>query len=259
MRRWFRTALVVVLALVFGGSAALWVHKVIQAPPREAPENVPVVVAARDVPRYTTITADMLKTLDFPKGLVPPGALTKVEDAVDRVTFGPLVKDEPVLDGKLAARGKGRGRAAIIPKGMRGFTIPARNIAADDVDFILPGNKVDVLLTVSGQGDTTRTVTLLQGVEVLAIDQRVEAPAENKLLYYHGPRSVTLLVTPDQAARLDLGQNKGVLRLSPRHPEDQEPAKAPPATLRDLGLEKKPREKPADPPAPKASPAPLRL
>jgi Flp pilus assembly protein CpaB len=38
--------------------------------------------------------------------------------------------------------------AAISPKGMRGFTIPTPNIAGGDVGFILPGNKVDVLLTV---------------------------------------------------------------------------------------------------------------
>jgi pilus assembly protein CpaB len=257
-----RTVLVVVLALVFGGSAAVGVNKIIQPPPPEPPETVAVVVAAKEVPRYTTISADMLKTQDFPKGLVPPRALTKVENAVDRVTYGPLVKDEPLLDSKLAARGAGRGMAMIIPKGMRGFTIPTPNISAGVAGFILPGNKVDVLLTVAGQGanDTTRTVTLLQGLEILAVDQRVEAPAENKVDAKE-LRSVTLLVTPDQAAQLDLGQNKGVLHLSLRHPEDQAAAHARPATLSDLGLEEeKPREvkaeKPAGP-APKSPPPPV--
>jgi Flp pilus assembly protein CpaB len=249
----------VVLALVFGGSASVWVNKVIQAPP-PVTETVPVVVAAREVPRFTTLSADMLKTRDFPKGLVPPGALTKVEDAVDRATYSPLVTGELLLEGKLAVRGAGRGMAAIIPKGMRGFTIPTPNIAAGVAGFILPGNKVDVLLTVSGSGlndAPTRTVTLLQGVEILAVDQRVEAPAENKVDAKE-LRSVTLLVTPDQAAKLDLGQNKGVLHLSLRNPEDQVAANARPASLGDLGLgEDKPREAPKpEKPAPLPPPPP---
>jgi pilus assembly protein CpaB len=130
---------------------------------------------------------------------------------------------------------------------MRGFTIPTPNISAGVAGFILPGNKVDVLLTVSGSGlndAASRTITLLQGVEILAVDQRVEAPAENKVDAKE-LRSVTLLVTPDQAAKLDLGQNKGVLHLSLRNPEDQAPANARPATMDDLGLgEDKPREVP---------------
>jgi pilus assembly protein CpaB len=241
-----RTVLVVALALVFGGSAAVGINKIIQAPPASGPETVAVVVAAADVPRFTTLSADMLKTRDFPKDLVPPGALTKVEDAVDRATYSPLMKDESILNGKLAARGAGRGMAAIIPKGMLGFTIPSPNISAGVAGFILPGNKVDVLLTVTGQGanDATRTITLLQGLEILAVDQRVEAPAENKVDAKE-LRSVTLLVTPDQAAKLDLGQNKGVLHLALRNPEDLSLAKARPATLADLGLgEDKPPEAP---------------
>src|SRR5262249_19197290 len=142
------------------------------------------------------------------------------------------------------------------PKGMRGFTIPTPNISAGVAGFILPGNKVDVLLTVDGN----RTVTLLQGLEILAVDQRVEAPAENKVDAKE-LRSVTLLVTPDQAAKLALGQNKGVLHLSLRHPEDEARAKPRPAVLGDLGLdEDKPPEAPKvaeKPPDPPKVPAPV--
>jgi Flp pilus assembly protein CpaB len=84
---------------------------------------------------------------------------------------------------------------------------------------------VDVLLTIGGGGgnDPTgggSTTTLLQNVEILAyeivaVDQRVEVPADDKVDAKE-LRSVTLLVTPDQAARLDLEQNRGTLRLAPR-------------------------------------------
>jgi Flp pilus assembly protein CpaB len=41
-------------------------------------------------------------------------------------------------------------------------------------------------------------------------------------------------VTPDQANKLDLGQNRGTLHLALRNPEDHMAAKAQPATLMGL-------------------------
>jgi Flp pilus assembly protein CpaB len=65
---------------------------------------------------------------------------------------------------------------------------------------------------------------------------------------------VTLLVTPDQAAKLDLGMNKGVLHLSLRNPEDTKDAHTRPARMRELqgdqeNLPKEPRQLAADPDA----------
>jgi hypothetical protein len=56
-------------------------------------------------------------------------------------------------------------------------------------------------------------------------------------------RSVTLLVTPQQAAKLDLGQNKGTLHLSLRHPKDTAPTATVPATLKAIQFD---QEKPWD-------------
>jgi pilus assembly protein CpaB len=263
-----RSVLIVVLALVFGGSAAVGIGKLRGPQTVAVTETVAVVVAAVDVPRFTTISAEMLKTQEYPKDLVPPGALASIADAVGRVSFSPLVMDEPILNGKLAALGAGRGMAAIIPKGMRAFTIQTPSISSSVAGFILPGNKVDVLLTVTGQeahdANGSRTVTLLQQAEILAVDQRVEAPAENKVDVKE-LRSVTLLVTPDQASRLNLGQNKGVLHLSLRNPEDQVSANTRRATMSDLGLvdEKPPEpakvEKPAVRPTPAPKPRPVQI
>ena len=84
--------------------------------------------------------------------------------------------------------------------------------------FILPGNRVDVLLSlgeISGTNETGggSTITLLENIEILAVDQKMDAPSDNKV-DTKDLRSVTLLVTPQQANRLDLGQNKGMLHLA---------------------------------------------
>ena len=120
---------------------------------------------------------------------------------------------------------------------MRAFTI-STNVASGVAGFILPGNKVDVLMTLTAGGakDVTgggSTTTLLQNVEILAVDQKVEAPADNKVDSTN-LRSVTLLVTPTSAAKLSLGQSKGTLHLTLRNPEDNLAAKVRPTTVNDL-------------------------
>src|SRR3954451_18929531 len=117
--------------------------------------------------------------------MVPVGALTKTEEAVERAVSIPLVKDETLQAAKLSPKGAGRGLAALVPTGMRAFTIQTPNVASGVAGFILPGNRVDVLLTMTaGDGDESgggSTTTLLQRVEILAVDQRIDAPADNKV------------------------------------------------------------------------------
>lgn len=232
-----RTILMLVLALVFGTAAAVGVSRLRRdSGPRE--EMVSVVVAATEVPRFTTLNAEMVKTRDYPKSLVPAGAITRVEDVLDRVTDTPLTKDEPVIGPKLSERGAGRGMAAVIPKGKRAVTIQTPNIASGVAGFVLPGNRVDVLFTMKTheQNDPTgggSTVTLLQNVEILAVNQRIEAPSENKVDLKE-LKSVTLLVTPDQAAQIDLAQNLGILHLVLRNPQDTEQYQPRVATLKGI-------------------------
>jgi pilus assembly protein CpaB len=243
-----RTVFIVALALIFGISAMFGVQTLIRKPAPK-PETVSVVVASVEVPRFATLSSNVLTTVDFPQELVPPGALTSVEDAIGRKVALPLIKNEPVLDGKLAARGTGPGMASGIPPGMRASTIQA-TVATGVAGFILPGSKVDVLLTVTrneGPKDRIgggRTSVLLEDVEIMAVDQRLDPPPENKI-DVKDLRSITLLVTLDQAKRLTLAQSVGTLQLTLRNPEDKLSGNARAATLEDIGF-------PPEPAAPKA-------
>ena len=157
---------------------------------------------------------------------------------------------------------------------MRAISIQIPNVATGVGGFVLPGNKVDVLVTMNDDGRETRngqsTLTLLENVEIMAVDQTIEAPAANKVDAKE-MRSVTLLVTPEQAGRLNLGMNKGILHLSLRNPTDDASAKPAPAVMADIrppapeppkvakvDPEPKPAPPPPPPPAPKApEPPPL--
>ncbi len=233
-----RSLLTVALALILGGSAAVGVNSIMQGAPGPKSAVVPVVVAVVDLPRGGSITPEAVKIKVFPSELVPAGALSKLEDAVNRGIFVPLTKDEPVLESKLAPKGAGRGLAALIPSGMRAYSVKVPDVAQGVAGFILPGNRVDVLLSIGDIGGSNETgggstTTLLQNVEILAVDQKMDAPADNKV-DTKDLRSVTLLVNPQQANLLDLGQNKGLLHLALRNLEDDKAAQTKPAALIDL-------------------------
>jgi len=233
-----RTVLMGAVALVFGLLAASSVYLLGARPTSAAPDSTSILVVTADVPRGVSLTPDMLELKPWPKEFVPAGAITSSEGAIDRTVWIPLLKGEPILDSKLASKGAGRGMASLVPPGMRAVTIQTPNVSTGVAGFILPGNKVDVLLTLSnampnnpmGGGET---LTLLQNIEILAVDQRIEAPSEN-VVDPSQLRSVTLLVTPDEATKLDLGQNKGTLRLSLRNPEDSVTDPISSATLAEL-------------------------
>jgi Flp pilus assembly protein CpaB len=153
-----------------------------------------------------------------------PGAAEAVRVAPATVTEQErrLAEVERKLDQLLLHQGRGHV-ASLLPVGMRAFTITISTPRAAGVaGLILPGTKADVLLTTSGV-DGHHTTTLMENVKILAVDPRIVATAENRV----DPNqltSVTLLVTPDQASQLALGQSKGLLHLSLRRPEANQPA-----------------------------------
>ncbi len=237
-----RSVFLVVLAVVCGGSAAIGVSQFAKSDPiMIKPDTTPILVAKGDIARGRMVTADLLQTRDWPKEFVPANALTNVDEALDRAALTPILPGEPVLGPKLAPKDAGRGLAALIPKGMRAFTIQTSKVASNVAGFVLPGNRVDVLLSLRSRGAQAQddgtgggsTTTLLQAVEILAVDQQLDAPADNKM-EVKSLQSVTLLVTPEQASLLDLGQNMGQLTLALRNPEDLLEADTVPATLADI-------------------------
>ena len=151
--------------------------------------------------------------------LVAPAPATEQEHRLAEV--------ERKLDQLLLTQGPGRakqgsGRAtSLVPVGMRAFTIAMPSVASGVAGLILPGHRLDVLLTSQGKSGLL-TTTLMQNVKILAVDSRIEALAESRV----GPKltSVTLLVTPEQATKLALGQSTGTLHLSLRGPEANQPA-----------------------------------
>jgi pilus assembly protein CpaB len=148
----------------------------------------------------------------------PKGGFSKIEDVLDRPVVSNMLLEEPVLDGRLAAKGSGLGLAPTIPVGMRAVTVRVNDIASV-AGFVLPGMKVDVLVTghpPTFDGDMTTTV--LQNMLVLSAGTTIQADARGQAI--QAP-SVTMLATPAQAELLTLAGNDGKIQLILRNSSDQ--------------------------------------
>jgi pilus assembly protein CpaB len=222
------------LALAFGGSITVGM-KILQnlnSDDTGAPETGQIVVAKAHIDRGREIEASMIETRTVPKDSIPPGAVADAEKAVGRqVTIDGGLPPGTILEAALASADKKQGLSSLIRSGMRAFTIQASN-ASGVAGLVSPEDRVDVLLTVESRSrdDLTgggQTLTLMQNIEVLTVNQDyVREDTENSEQRSSSKKSrveyVTLLVEPEQAARLNLAQSRGSLHLSLRNPDSIE-------------------------------------
>jgi pilus assembly protein CpaB len=223
-----RTWLVLLFAVMSGASAIIGITQMRAT--QAAKEIATVYMVKKAVARGYQLREEDVESRRIPSNLVHEAMAKSLDDVVGRVAKFSIVEGEYVLTTKLAEAGVKAGFATTIPSGLRAKSITAIT-AADRVSGLLNvGDHVDVLLTHAtrnGSSDETSvTETLVQNVEVLAIDRTVESVSVQPKAGATDkgdtkPSSVTLLVTPREASILSLGQKEGALSLSLRSPEDQ--------------------------------------
>jgi pilus assembly protein CpaB len=177
-----------------------------------------------DIEMGSRLTPQMLSTVDWPSGSMPPGAFDDIKILQDRVLRSSIQRGEAVLNSKLAPQGTQGGLSAVIAEGKRAMTVRVNDVVGV-AGFALPGNYVDVMVNAqqdrvgSSDGMKHITKTVLEHVLVLAVAQ--EAGRDDTK-----PRvvnAVTLELTLEDAERLDLARNIGTLTLVLRNQVDQAP------------------------------------
>ena len=233
------------VAIVLGLMAVMVMNRRI-AGSKVAIPTVEVLVAKDNLPRGVEVTPEMVELKQVAKDLVGIGSMKKTEEALDRAVLAPIARGEIIMENRLGPKGA-NGLAVQIKEGMRAFTIETPKLSTGVGGMIQPGNHVDVILTMT---DTSRSensdftgggssTVLLQNIEVLAVDRQTDTPdASGKTTKStkdsKDTKSVTLLVTPEQSAQLTLGQTKGTLFLSLRHPNDDDLAITRTATMKEM-------------------------
>jgi Flp pilus assembly protein CpaB len=158
-----RARLVLIVGLLFAVGAGATTFFVANTAKSEAPAPIPtssIIVAAREIPPKTQITAADLKLVKMNTEVVPPAAITTAEEAVGRITITSISVGEPILPTKL---GSANGQiftvfpaAALGTDGAPVVNSPnyrAMSITVADAQAaggnIQPGDLVDILYTMN--------------------------------------------------------------------------------------------------------------
>jgi len=256
MDRRFLTVLGVALvgALVITSIAYQITARASAAKRPDGPTDVrDIVLAARPLTVGVDVKPTDVKIGKIVASAFPKGAFSKVEEVVDRPVISNILLDEPILEGRLAARGSGLGLAPIIPVGMRAVSVRVNDVAGV-AGFVFPGMRVDVLVTGNPPNvDQTVTATCLQNLMVLSAGTVIQADAKGQAI---PAPSVTLLATPEQAEMLTLANNQGRIQLVLRNGSDELISKTQAKEVAELyGVRPKPT--PAAAPARRLRPAPV--
>jgi pilus assembly protein CpaB len=221
-KTWFPLVLAIVLGVVAAKAAHDWVLK------NKAATNVPngkftkVIVANADMAPGRSLTAEDLTLADFETKVAPTNAFTEIDKLVGRVNETFMVKGQPIVEAMLAPEGSGSGLQAIIPEGQRAITLEVNEFTGV-AGLLVPNCRVDIVSTLAGNDNNGQIARIVvQNVKVTAVGQKTgitgEPPPANP---NEMPRSVTVLVTPDQAEAIELACSTSRPRLVLRGGRDQ--------------------------------------
>lgn len=231
-----RSILFLLLAVGAAALAAVftrgWMHAQQQAlskpagpPPVIATE---VLVAGHAMPAGTFVKPEDLRWQKWPEGTLVTGYIVKSKDQTDggknpvEGFAGAVVKSginagEPITESRVAKPGDRGFLAAVLTPGTRAVALSV-NPTTGVSGFVLPGDRVDVLVThaLPGSGESKRPITVtetaLEDLRVIAVDQTTDDQADKPVL----AKTVTLEATPKQAETLDLIAQMGKVSLALR-------------------------------------------
>lgn len=178
---------------------------------------VTVLVAAVDIGFGEAIKTSNVTSINWPRESVPPGTFSPDEDLLPtngqepRRALRPISQGELILAGRVGGFGEKVTIVQTLAPNHRAMSIKV-DAETGVGGFVTPGDFVDVILT-QGRNESLRTVTILQNVRVVGVDQDANAQTDQVQV----ARTVTLEVTPQEGQRLALAHEAGVLSLTLRN------------------------------------------
>jgi pilus assembly protein CpaB len=265
MNRTNRTLLVFVLSVVVAGAAAFFMYRAVQQiPVREVEvKSYYVAVAAKPLPIGTLLTTNDVKLVAWPASSPVAGSFSTAEEVKDRGLITPVSENEPITANKLAPKEAGAGLPPTIVAGMRAISVKVNEVIGV-AGFVVPGTRVDLVVTLSRRENESLSRVVVSNVQVLTAGTKYdqEQAKDGKPV----PSTVvTLLVTPEDAERIALAAAEGSIMLTLRNPLDTNPTETkgtrlaslmghpdpPPVTKVVQGVKRV-----VPPPAPQAPPPP---
>jgi pilus assembly protein CpaB len=246
-----RTIVTLVVALLLGLVAVFLVRNYLSQQQRGGRAGIaqtlayePVVVASHAIERGQAMQAPLLKVVNYPRDAVPPGSFQTVAQVLGpgpaaRLAIRSFAPNEPILISRLSGPGARPDLSGTLQSGMRAITVRSNEVAGV-AGFIIPGDRVDLLLTrtVGGNAEnTTITQVLAQNVLVIGVDQISSEEGGKPVV----ARSITFEVTPAQAQSVSLAQAVGNVTMALRQVSDDAVTGRTVTSVADLGVYAKAR------------------
>jgi pilus assembly protein CpaB len=185
--------------------------------------RVAVAVATRDMQIGMILTDQTVAAREVAADLLYPNTI--LADDFDKYKGQALIRS--VLKGRPLLKTDLKPEVAdfsgTLADGIRAITVDIDELNAV-AHMVQPGNRVDLMLAMQREEGGQTVVPFMDRMKVLATGQRVvqesdeKAPGARKSSTYS---TLTLEVTPTQAARLTLAQNIGKLRYVLRNEKDE--------------------------------------
>lgn len=242
-------AVAILLAILAVAGARTWLAGQRAAMQSEAAaqdkgEERVIVVAAATLGFGERLTADKLTTLEWASDQLPEGAFTEMAALVGtgeddaRYVLSSIAKGEIILPSKITSPGQRAKLSTSLTPGMKAVSIRVNDVLGV-AGFVLPGDRVDVMLTREDpDGGQSFVDVLLQGVRVVAIDQIADDRKDQPSVV----RTVTFEVTTEEAQKLTLGANIGTLSLALRNLVSTAEERTERVTMSDLDRAGAPRQ-----------------
>lgn len=203
-----------------------------------------IVVAGKPLRFGMELQKGLLREMPWPEGALPAGAFANIDAVLNggkRVVLAPIEVNEPVLAVKITGPGQRATLSALVQPGMKAVTIRVNDVEGVG-GFVLPGDRVDVVMTRQLEKGTASNEVVLQNARVLAIDQLADTRVDKPSI----AKAVTLEVDTLDAQKLWLAASVGNLSLLLRKAGEVVEEKTRRITLKDLLGEVLPEPKPAE-------------
>jgi len=203
-----------------------------------------IVVAKKPLRFGMQLQKDYLREIAWPQADLPKGAFAKIDavlSAGKRVVLAPIEINEPVLAVKITGPGQRATLSALVAPGMKAVTIRVNDIGGVG-GFVLPGDRVDVVMTRQLDKGAASSEVVLQNVRVLAIDQLADTRTDKPSI----AKAVTLEVDTRDAQKVWLAASVGNLSLLLRKAGEVAEEKPHRVTLSDLFGDMLPGHKSSD-------------
>ena len=176
----------------------------------------------RRFPPGTMLTRDHVKVVPVAgRSSRLDGSLSDPRSVIDRGAIVAIAANEPITEAKLAAIGAGAGLPPTIPPGMRAISVRVNEVIGV-AGFVVPGTRVDVLVTFESRAQASDSVArvVVSNVQVLTAGTRFDQEKARQDSRPIPTSVVTLLVTPEDAAA-----HRARRRRGPHHADPAQPAR----------------------------------